>query len=67
MLVVSTIQLHKNYLRLLEAIEKICNESDFGYDLVVAGPIGDQSEFMRMEKLINQPSLSERTILGSSK
>lgn len=40
LLTVGTLEPRKNHLLLFKAFEKLCQDSDFDYDLVVVGPIG---------------------------
>ena len=60
LLTVSTVQSHKNYLRILNAFAKLCREPDLGYDYVFAGGIGSESEFKLIQKRIKQPDLQGR-------
>jgi glycosyltransferase involved in cell wall biosynthesis len=60
LLTVSTIQSHKNYMRLIEAFARMCCKYGAEYDLVFAGAIGSQNVFRRIEKRINEPDLKGR-------
>jgi glycosyltransferase involved in cell wall biosynthesis len=59
-LTVSTIQTHKNYLRLMDAFAQLCRDPSFSYDYVFAGAIGSQLEFERVQERISQPDLKGR-------
>ena len=60
LLTISTIQSHKNYLRLLNAFARLIFDNDMEYDLVFAGAIGSQSDFMCIQERMNQPDLRNR-------
>lgn len=58
LLTVSTIQPHKNYLRMLEAFGCVAGECDVDY--VIAGAVGTQREFRRFQALIRTLNLVDR-------
>lgn len=57
---VSTIQKHKNQLRLIDAFAKLCTGDDLGYDLVIAGGIESKDDYQRMVLKIKQYDLEKR-------
>jgi glycosyltransferase involved in cell wall biosynthesis len=59
-LTVSTIQKHKNQLRLIDAFARLCTGDDLGYDLVIAGGIESGDDYKRLLLKINQHELEKR-------
>lgn len=65
-LTVSTVSIHKNYFRFIDAFARLCQEPDLGYDYVFAGAVSSKEEFKRIEERISQPDLQGRVhYLGS--
>lgn len=57
-LTVSTIQTHKNYLRMLEAFAELCRKPDWKYDYIFAGAVEDEQTFKKIVERIGRADLN---------